>query len=101
MKRGSAFPRVRSAVAITRRLRLQLLRIDQVSSLSRRAGGKFGPDRPPRDPLAAVTLRCLLFGTYSRLPAYVTLDALWRQISESFCSNTLPVLRGAPNPTIP
>src|SRR5215216_2699189 len=38
MKRGFASLRVHSALAITRRSRLQLLRVDQVSSLNRRAG---------------------------------------------------------------
>lgn len=38
MKRGLASPFVHSALAMTRRLRLQLLRVDQISSLKRRAG---------------------------------------------------------------
>ena len=38
MNRGLASPFVHSALAMTRRLRLQLLRVDQVSSLNRRAG---------------------------------------------------------------
>src|SRR3954463_3124552 len=38
MKRGLASPFVHSALAITRRLRLQLSRVDQRKSLKRRAG---------------------------------------------------------------
>src|SRR4051812_45999928 len=38
MKRGLASPWVHSALAITRRLRLQLSRVDQRNSLKRRAG---------------------------------------------------------------
>src|SRR3954463_14251978 len=38
MKRGLASPWVHSALAITRRLRLQLSRVDQRKSLKRRAG---------------------------------------------------------------
>ena len=38
MKRGFASPCVHSALPITRRLQLQLLRVDQMSSLKRRAG---------------------------------------------------------------
>ena len=38
MKRGLASPCVHSALAMTRRSRLQLLRVVQVNSLKRRAG---------------------------------------------------------------
>ena len=38
MKRGLASPSVHSALAITRRSRLQLSRVDQIKSLNRRAG---------------------------------------------------------------
>jgi hypothetical protein len=42
MKRGLASLCVHSALAMTRRSRLQLLRVDQVSSLNRRAGAPRG-----------------------------------------------------------